>query len=222
MELTSEQRDAVTILRMDGGENRFNPDSLAALGNALDTLEAAEGPRALVLTGTGKFFSNGLDLDWMGTAGEDAAQAMVEGTQALLARVLLAPYATVAALNGHTFAAGAMLAVACDERVMRADRGWFCLPEVEIGLPFTPGMNALLAGKLTPTAARRAMVGAERLNGETALALDVVDETAAEDAVMDAAVARAQARAGHAGPTQAAIKTGLYGAAAEALRLPLR
>ena len=60
----------------------------------------------------------------------------------LLARLLEIGVPTVAAIQGHAFAAGAMLALAHDERVMRADRGWSCLPEVDINIPFTPGMSA--------------------------------------------------------------------------------
>ncbi|MDP6978110.1 MAG: hypothetical protein QF570_05835 [Myxococcota bacterium] len=53
------------VLRMQGGENRFNGEAIAARNAALDEAETTEGPKALVTTGTGKFYSNGLDLDYM-------------------------------------------------------------------------------------------------------------------------------------------------------------
>ena len=57
-----ERVGAVFVLRMKAGENRFNPPFLVALGEALDEVEASAGPAALVVTGEGKFFSNGSPL----------------------------------------------------------------------------------------------------------------------------------------------------------------
>ena len=54
----------VFVLTLNDGENRFRDDSVAAWNAALDEVERADGPKALVTTGTGKFYSNGLDLDW--------------------------------------------------------------------------------------------------------------------------------------------------------------
>jgi enoyl-CoA hydratase/carnithine racemase len=221
MSLNIETTGAVSVLRMDDGENRFNPTTLAALHEALDSVESAEGARAVVLTGTGKFFSNGLDLEWMGKAGEGEPQEVVRDTQALLARVLLAPMPVLAAVNGHAFAAGAMLALACDVRVMRQDRGYVCLPEVDIGLPFTEGMSALITARLTPAVAHRLMVTGARVGGAEAHALQVVDAVAAEDAVLAATVERAEALAHTAGPTCAAIKAGLYGPVGRHLLAPV-
>ena len=85
----------------------------------------------------------------------------------LLARVLELDVPTVAALQGHAFAAGAMLALAHDQRVMRADRGFFCLPEVDIRIPFTRGMNALIAARLRGDAAHEAMTTGRRYGGPT-------------------------------------------------------
>lgn len=218
MPLVRETVDAVVVLRMDDGENRFNPTTLTALEAEFDAIEQAEGPRAAVLTGTGKFFSNGLDLDWMGGASTDEVHAVVARVQELMARLLLAPFATVAALNGHAFAAGAMLATACDERVMREDRGYFCFPEVDLGLPFTEGMQQMITGRLSPQAAHRTMALGARLPAAEALALGVADATAPEERVVADAVARAAALAPKAGASQASIKAALYGPAAATLR----
>src|SRR4051812_33476944 len=137
-----ERHDAVFVLTLGDGENRFHPDQLTEINAALDEVEAADGPKAVVTTGSGKFYSNGLDLDFM-AANPDAAAANLADVHALLARVLGFPVPMVAAVQGHAFAAGAMLTLAHDAIVMRADRGFWCLPEVDLGIPFTAGMNAL-------------------------------------------------------------------------------
>jgi enoyl-CoA hydratase/carnithine racemase len=120
---------------------------LTAVSAALDEVEKAEGLRALVTAATGKFCSNGLDPDWL-FAHADQHQDYVVSVHELLARMLSLPLITVAALQGHTFAAGAMFSLVHDFRVMRADRGYWCLPEADINIPFTPGMAALYAPAL--------------------------------------------------------------------------
>ena len=95
----------------------------------------------LVTAASGKFYSNGLDLEWLGAHSEQS-EAYVVSVHELFARLLTLPLITVAALQGHTFAAGAMWSLAHDFRVMRADRGFWCLPEADIGIPFTRGMSA--------------------------------------------------------------------------------
>lgn len=81
---------------------------------------------------------------------------------ALYGRMLGLEVPAIAAVNGHAFAAGAMLALAFGQIVMPEDRGYFCLPEADLGLPFTPGMNALTSARLSPPAAHEAMVLARR------------------------------------------------------------
>jgi enoyl-CoA hydratase/carnithine racemase len=185
-----EHAGAVTVLRMDAGENRFNPDTLGAIEAVLDELERSEEPAALVLIGEGKFFSNGLDLEWMGAAPPGGAEDVLRRVHALFARLLVFPTAVVAAINGHAFAAGAMLALACDARVMREDRGYFCLPEADIGLPFTPGMTALLQARLPAASAHEAMLTARRYGAHEALAAGIVDAAEPAEQVLEAAVDR--------------------------------
>ncbi|MGE0215549.1 enoyl-CoA hydratase-related protein [Mycolicibacterium sp.] len=205
-----ERRGAVFVLTLGTDENRFHPDRVAAINAALDEVEAADGPKAVVTTGSGKFYSNGLDLDFM-SANPDAAAANLTEVHALFARVLAFPAPIVAAVQGHAFAAGAMLALAHDLIVMRADRGYFCLPEVDLGIPFTPGMNALIRSRLPIAVAHEAMTTGRRYGGEEAREAGIVAGVAGEDQVVDVAVARAEERAGKAGPTFGAIKARLYG-----------
>ncbi|MGY1829533.1 enoyl-CoA hydratase-related protein [Geodermatophilus sp. SYSU D01180] len=206
---TLDRSDDVFVLDLGADENRFSPDWLAAVDAALDEVEGASGPRALVTTATGKFFSNGLDLAWL-LEHPDQRDAYVGTVQRLFARVLALPVVTVAAVQGHAFAAGAMLALAHDQRVMRADRGFWCLPEIDIDLPFSPGMSALVQARLTPQTAHVAMTTGRRYGGTDALAAAIVDRAVVEEEVRPAAVEIAAAHAGKAGPTLGTIKSRLY------------
>ena len=101
---------------------------------------------------------------------------------------------TVAAIPGHAFAAGAMLALAHDHRMMRADRGFWCVQKVDLGMAFTPGMTALLRARLAPQVAHEAMLTGKRYGGEEAAALAIVDAAVAEDEVLPRAVELADPR----------------------------
>ncbi|GAB2837322.1 enoyl-CoA hydratase-related protein [Streptomyces daliensis] len=212
-----DRHDDVFVLDIGDSENRFHPDWIASVNAALDEVENAEGPRALVTAATGKFFSNGLDLDWL-FAHADQHQDYAVSVQELLARVLALPVITVAALQGHTFAAGAMFSLAHDFRVMRADRGYWCLPEADINIPFTPGMSALIQARLSPQTAHTAMTTARRYGGHEALAAAVVDHAVDEDAVRATAVEIAGSLTSKAGPTLGTIKARMYAPALAALR----
>src|SRR6478609_3445194 len=209
----------VFLLDLGDGENRFNADSVGALEALLGEVAAAPGPRALVTAAAGKFWSNGLDLEWMGAHGDEVG-AFVARVHALLGRVLALPLPTVAAIQGHCFAAGAMLALAHDFRVMRADRGFFCLPEADINIPFTPGMSALIQSRLTKQTATHAMVGGMRLGGEDAFVAGVVDVAVAEDQVLAVAVEIAARHAPKLGGTLGAIKGRMYAPQLALLRDP--
>ena len=216
---TLERDDDVLVLDLGDSENRFHPDWLESAAKLLGEVEDGDAPRALVIAATGKFFSNGLDLDWL-MANPEESGTYVGSVHSLFARVLELPCITVAAIQGHAFAAGAMLSLACDFRVMRADRGFWCLPEVDIKIPFTPGMSALIRSRLTPQAAHRAMTTGHRFGATEALAAGIVDQVADEGEVRSAALALAKANVGKASPALATIKGRLYAEVLEALRSP--
>ncbi|MFI1461223.1 enoyl-CoA hydratase-related protein [Nocardia carnea] len=215
MATTLHYQDKIAVLTLGDDENRFAPDWLDAVNAHLDTVESdAQG---LITTGSGKFYSNGLDLDWL-MANGDRTEWYVARVQELFARILTFPLPTVTAVNGHAFGAGAMLAIAHDYRVMRDDRGYYCFPEVDINIPFTPGMAALIQAKLSPQTAVTAMTTGHRFGGQEALAAGLVDATAAEADVLTSAVDRLTPLLGKNPGTLAAIKTTMYSAATAALR----
>ena len=206
----------VFVLAMQSGENRFNRPFLNALNGALDEIEGRSGPAALVTVGTDKFWSNGLDLDWL-MSPDGEGPAFIGDFLHFFGRMLALPLPTVAAINGHAFAGGAMFALTHDFRVMRADRGFFCLPEVDLGMPFAPGMNALFTGKLDRRTASDLILTGRRIGGSEALQLRVVDEIAAADEVLPRAVARAEALAAQDRGSYGRLKRDLFAAAIELL-----
>ncbi len=131
-----ERDGAIHVVTLDNGPNTIGPDWQARMLDVLEAVEGdCEGDAGMVLTGEGKSFCSGLNVEVvMGLEGkvqERFFRSMLEITR----RLLLLPIPTVAAVNGHAFGAGVFLALACDYRIMRADRGWFCISEVDVGVP---------------------------------------------------------------------------------------
>lgn len=200
--------DGVTLVTMQAGENRFGLPFVTDLERTL--LAAGDGGRPLVLTGSGRFFSNGLDLDWLGSAGPGEAAEMMTTLHRVLARLLSFPGATVAAVNGHAFGAGAILAAAADMRVMRQDRGYFCFPEVDLGLAMSEQFDAVLQAKYLKSSLLTGLLTGRRFGGDEARALGFVDGVATEESLVADALARARELAGKDGATVGAIKQSLY------------
>ncbi|SOX53933.1 enoyl-CoA hydratase/isomerase family protein [Mycobacterium ahvazicum] len=215
MSVTVERDGSIAILTLGDDENRFSPEWLDTVNSHLTDIE--NNADALVTAGTGKFYSNGLDLDWL-SANSSRGDWYIEAVQRLLARLLTFPRPTVAAVNGHAFGAGAMLAIAHDYRVMRSDRGYYCFPEVDIKIPFTKGMAALVQAKLSPQTAVTAMTTGYRFTGPDAHAAGLVDDTAPDEEVVSAAVSRLQPLLGKDRGTLGAIKTTMYASVTAALR----
>lgn len=215
MRASVDYRDKVAVLSLGLDENRFSPEWIDTVNVLLDGVE--RDAQGLITTAEGKYYSNGLDLDWLLAHGDQTGW-YVGRVQELLTRILTFPLPTVAAVNGHAFGAGAMLAIAHDYRVMRADRGYYCFPEIDINIPFTPGMAALIQAKLTPQTAITAMTTGHRYGGEEACATGLVDQIAPESGVTDAAAAILAPIVGKDSATLRAIKSTMYADVGAALR----
>jgi enoyl-CoA hydratase/carnithine racemase len=210
--------DVFVLAWNDGADNRFRDEAIAGWNAALDEVEAAEGPKALVTTGAGKFYSNGLDLDWAFRERKDDFPDYVLGVLAILGRVLTLPCTTVSAGNGHAFGAGALLLCVHDFRLMRADRGFFCMPEVDMKAYLHPGMTAVLAARLPAQTAHEVIATGRRFGGTDARAAGIVEEALAEDALLPRALALAGGLAAKAHPAMKRLKSDLYPHVLAALR----
>ena len=176
MDISVTQEGPVAVIRWNEGENRVNVDSMGRINEILDELETIEGPLSLVLTGTGKFFSNGLDLERFGT---DFAQMSltIEQMNRTIGRLLVYPAYTISC--------------AFDYRVMREDRGFWCMNEAEIGLPLNEQLYSILANRLPRATAVKAATTAFRFNGPDALNHGIVESLASEGELLEHAIGAA-------------------------------
>jgi len=193
------QRDGnIFTLTMNEGENRWNTTFVRAFADALDEIEASDGPAALVTTSANeKFFSNGLDLDWIGgDPGPDhpGGDRTVFGAEfmAVMSRIITLSIPSIAAINGHGFGAGLMTAMCHDVRIMREDRGFICANEMQLGMIIPPPELALFKHKLPANVFFETVQLARRWTGPAALATGVVQQTATVDNLLDVARARAE------------------------------
>jgi enoyl-CoA hydratase/carnithine racemase len=212
-----EATDGVWLLTMDDGENRIGAAALESWVDVLNRVEAESQPRPLVVTGTGKFWSTGLDLEEFEEYSEAERTEFMTHFDEVLGRILTAPFVTVAALNGHTIAGGALMALSHDYRIMREDQGYFSLPSVDIGIPFTPGMSALISAKMPQPGANDLVVSSRQISSAEAKELGVVTSVEGEASVVPIALRLASSLKGKHPATLRTVKQRLYRGAASLL-----
>jgi enoyl-CoA hydratase/carnithine racemase len=179
----------VAVLAMNNGENRLNLNFLKAMLKALDDIENTSSANALVVKATDeKIWCNGLDLDWLavGIAQRDPGiEEFFNMQDHFFRRVAHYPMPAVAAITGHAFAGGAVLACCFDFIFMRSDRGFFCLPEVDLRIPFMPYMDALIKRALPMQTVIEAQLTGKRYTATELEKLHIIHEacTSAEETV---------------------------------------
>jgi enoyl-CoA hydratase/carnithine racemase len=194
IELTRE--GSVFLLTMNDGENRWNTTFVHEFSTALAEVEKSTGPAALVTTSASeKFFSNGLDLEWLTAEGEHkGGDRSVFGDEfmKLMGRLISLPVPSVCAINGHAFGAGFMTALCHDVRLMRKDRGFICANEVELGMTIPDPELALFRHKIPMNAFFETVQLAKRWTGPDALSAGIVQAVEERNDLQAAAMAKAE------------------------------
>ncbi len=193
------KENRVAIVEMCNGPNRMNQVFSDDMNLCLDQVQADTDVRAMVLTSTDeKNFSQGIDVEWIGkklqNRENDTVMAFMYGMNTIFKRLLLFPVPVIAAINGHAFGNGAILSCACDFRFMKKDRGFFCFPEVDVGIPFLPGMIAFVRKALPETLFNRMILSGQRMAAQDLeAARAIVKACDNQDMLMQEALAYAAA-----------------------------
>ena len=174
-----EKKESIYFLTMDADENRWNTTFIREIADALDAIENDDGPGALITSSTNqKFYSNGLDLEWMQAPEKhpDGGDREVFGEEFmyLMGRFITLPIPTICAINGHAFGAGFMFALSHDVRIMREDRGFICANEMQLGLPIPRPELALFKHKIPANSFFETVQLSKRWTGSNALKAGII------------------------------------------------
>ena len=214
-------------------EHRLYPGSVLALNDAFTRAESDDSARAVLVKAEGFYWCNGFDLKWLRQQSSGYADILQQWAERLLARILKFPKPTIAAVNGHACAAGAMLMLCFDVIVMEYSprpldaeaKPWrpsVCMvPGVNIDLVYSPGMSELMATKLPTQMHTDFIVFGKKFTALELKNLGVVKDAVARDAVLDTAMTHAIALKPKARHTQTLqrIKATLYYKAISQLEL---
>jgi enoyl-CoA hydratase len=203
--IRTEMHDDIAVVTLDRPPmNALDALFCDAISDALHAVVADSSVHAVVLTGAGKAFSAGVDLQIVPDLDTPAQDVLLEAINRMVLALYGAPLPVVGAIDGHAIAGGIVLALCCDHRVA-GPRGRHGLTEVAVGVRFPAGTLEVVLAELSSGAVRRLVLGGDLLDADGAHDLGVYDEIA--DDPLERALEVARARAGHPRSMYAEIKT---------------
>ena len=184
-----EDRDGIAVLRIEHGKaNALDMELCNAVAEAFE--EASEA-RAVVLTGTGRIFSAGVDLFRVLEGGRDYIDAFLPAMCRAFECIFVHPAPVVAAANGHAIAGGCLLVAAADQRLMAAGTARIGIPELQVGVPFPPVALEIMRFATPPQHFQTIVCRADTHEPSAALGLGLIDEVVEPGELLDCALARA-------------------------------
>lgn len=166
--------------------NAFNETMIAELHRVFSGFTRQDGIRAVILSGEGKSFCAGADLNWMKKMVDYTFAENVEDAHRLasmLRAIHDCPKPVIARIHGPAFGGGVGLIAACDMAVA-TENATFCLSEVKLGL-LPAVISPFVLKKIGPGAAHRYFLTAERFNATEALRIGLISEAVADEAALN-------------------------------------
>ena len=187
--------EQVALLTMN--ENKFNINSVTEFLLVLNKIEKDTDAKALVVRSSDeKIWSNGLDLEWLLPLVQKGERGVTDvftsKLNELFKVILFYPMITIAAITGHAFAGGAVMACCFDFRFMRKGRGYLCFPEVNLGIPMIPSFTALMKKAIPMDLVEDMQLTARRLTAEECEARHIIVKACSMDELMSEAISFAK------------------------------
>jgi len=183
-----EKHDAISVLRLNRPPaNAFCLELGREIEAALDS-EAVRHAKALVLTGTGRFFSGGLDLKIVPTYSRGEQRDFLGILNRVVGKLYACPIPVVAAVNGHAIAGAFILVLATDYRIGPTGAAQFGLTEARVGIPFPAVPMIVLDAECAPQDVRYSTLYARTFGSDEAQRRGMLDELRPPEAVLERAV----------------------------------
>jgi enoyl-CoA hydratase/carnithine racemase len=206
--IKTENNDGLLVVTMARGKaNALNAAMVEELNRAIEGAASGEAVRGVVLASDRpKVFSGGFDVMEVFEYDREAMTDFFGRFIDLYEGMMRLPKPVVAAINGHAFAGGAVMALAADKRVMAEGNFGFALNEINLGLALQPGMIRMAISAIGATNAREIVLEGKTVSPARALEIGLASELASPEAVLDRAMAQAREMAQKPPVTFAAIK----------------
>lgn len=210
--------DGVAIIGMKHGDsNAFNMDFITELKDCMDQVEADPESKAVVITSLSeKVFSIGLDVPWM-MANPSMVMKFTKDSFAFQSHMLVYSMPTVAAVNGHALAGGAVFIFTMDYRFMCEDDAYLALPEIDYKVIWPESMLKLVQRVASHDVFRDLILSGKRFHARDALEAKLVDGVYSREDLLPKSIEFAKELAKKDGATYSHIKRTMRKEIAEAL-----
>jgi enoyl-CoA hydratase/carnithine racemase len=208
--IQTENRDGLLIVTMSRGKaNALNAALVDELTASVTAAKSDEVRGVVLASGCPNFFSAGFDVKEVFAYDRETMTTYFGAYMDLYEALFRLPKPVVGALSGHAMAGGAVLALACDVRVMAEGPFRFAINEINLGVALSPGVIRMAVDAVGPRHARELFLEGETLTPARAKEIGLAAELAPPENVLDRAVSRARSLAEKPRGAFAAIKRNL-------------